>query len=74
MQIYQDFFIQIAKFLVFRDLELLKERGGKVGEGKFCPEGRQEVDLEVVWASAQQPVCSWCCRASDVGRMTDRGG
>lgn len=27
MQIYQDFFIQIAKFLVFRDLELLKERG-----------------------------------------------
>ena len=28
-QVYQDFFIQIAKFLVFRDLELLKERGAK---------------------------------------------
>ena len=52
----------------------MKERDGKVGEGEFCPEGRQEVDLEVVWASAQQPVCSWCCRASDMGRMTDEEG
>ena len=45
-----------------------------MGEGEFCLEGQQEIDLEVVWAPAQQPVCSWCCGASDMGRMTDGGG